>query len=43
MSLEDIDLLFGERALGTLPDNIHKEGEDIIPEASHVEAKGLSA
>lgn len=26
VSLEDIDLLFGERALGTLPDNLHKEG-----------------
>lgn len=24
MSLEDIDLLFGERALGTLPDDLHK-------------------
>jgi hypothetical protein len=22
--LEDIDLLFGERALGTLPDDLHK-------------------
>lgn len=22
--MEDIDLLFGERALGTLPDNLHK-------------------
>ena len=26
MTLEDIDLLFGERALGTLPDDLHKEG-----------------
>lgn len=26
MSLEDIDLLFGERALGTLPDDLHKDG-----------------
>jgi hypothetical protein len=25
VSLEDIDLLFGERALGTLPDDLHKE------------------
>lgn len=25
VSLEDIDLLFGERALGTLPDNLNKE------------------
>jgi hypothetical protein len=24
VSLEDIDLLFGERALGTLPDDLHK-------------------
>lgn len=27
MSLEDIDLLFGERALGTLPDNLDNKGE----------------
>jgi hypothetical protein len=26
VSLEDIDLLFGERALGTLPDDLTKEG-----------------
>ncbi|CAG8979141.1 hypothetical protein HYALB_00000274 [Hymenoscyphus albidus] len=26
VSLEDIDLLFGERALGTLPDDLHKDG-----------------
>jgi len=26
LSLEDIDLLFGERALGTLPDDLNKEG-----------------
>jgi len=26
VTLEDIDLLFGERALGTLPDDLHKEG-----------------
>lgn len=25
VSLEDIDLLFGERALGTLPEDLHKE------------------
>lgn len=25
VSLEDVDLLFGERALGTLPDDLHKE------------------
>jgi hypothetical protein len=30
--LEDIDLLFGERALGTLPDNLHKGPvEEIVP------------
>jgi hypothetical protein len=29
VSLEDIDLLFGERALGTLPDDLHKEGMDL--------------
>lgn len=27
VSLEDVDLLFGERALGTLPDNLNKEVE----------------
>jgi len=27
VSLEDIDLLFGERALGTLPENLNKEVE----------------
>ena len=27
-SLEDIDLLFGERALGTLPDNLEKHDAD---------------
>lgn len=27
ISLEDIDLLFGERALGTLPEDLHKGGE----------------
>jgi hypothetical protein len=25
VSLEDIDLLFGARALGTLPDDLHKD------------------
>ena len=43
MSLEDIDLLFGERALGTLPDDLHKDGmvlaEDSAPVASEVETK----
>jgi len=32
VSLEDIDLLFGERALGTLPNDLHKEG----PEATEM-------
>jgi hypothetical protein len=34
VSLEDIDLLFGERALGTLPDDLHKGGADmeVVPE-----------
>ena len=26
LSLEEVDLLFGERALGTLPDDLNKEG-----------------
>jgi hypothetical protein len=34
--LEDIDLLFGERALGTLPDDLHKDGV-IEPEILVVE------
>ena len=29
VSLEDIDLLFGERALGTLPDDLHKESQGV--------------
>jgi MFS family permease len=33
VSLEDIDLLFGERALGTLPDDLHKEGHVAVEEA----------
>jgi hypothetical protein len=35
VSLEDIDLLFGERALGTLPDDLHKGA--MMGEGSHVE------
>jgi hypothetical protein len=27
LSLEDIDLLFGDRALGALPENLEKEAE----------------
>jgi len=36
VTLEDIDLLFGERALGTLPDDLHKEG--MIGTTEHSEA-----
>ena len=37
VSLEDVDLLFGERALGTLPENLNK---DVLrPEQVHVEAR----
>jgi hypothetical protein len=38
MTLEDIDLLFGERALGTLPDDLHKG--TILAVAEHDEKKG---
>ncbi|KAH6692139.1 general substrate transporter [Leptodontidium sp. MPI-SDFR-AT-0119] len=37
VSLEDIDLLFGERALGTLPDDLHKSithGADTVEDIS---------
>jgi hypothetical protein len=38
VSLEDIDLLFGEgRALGTLPDDLHKESEIQTGQVGHVE------
>ena len=38
VSLEDIDLLFGERALGALPNDLHKEGGvEIQPEAHEAE------
>ncbi len=41
MSLEDIDLLFGERALGTLPNDLHKDPLPVEPSpvATDVEAK----
>jgi hypothetical protein len=29
LSLEDIDLLFGDRALGTLPDNLDDKEKEI--------------
>lgn len=35
MTLEDIDLLFGERALGTLPDDLHKD--TVLAVAEHDE------
>ncbi len=34
VSLEDIDLLFGERALGTLPDDIANKG--LVPVPQHI-------
>jgi len=34
VSLEDIDLLFGERALGTLPDDIANKG--LVPVSQHI-------
>lgn len=37
VSLENIDLLFGERALGTLPDDLHKEGMEMRSTAVEVE------
>jgi hypothetical protein len=38
VSLEDIDLLFGERALGALPNDLHKEGGvEMRPEALEAE------
>jgi len=42
VSLEDIDLLFGERALGTLPDDLHKNVDAPVeptPAVQEVEAK----
>lgn len=35
VSLEEIDLLFGERALGTLPADLHK-GEEMVGGPEHV-------
>jgi hypothetical protein len=37
VSLENIDLLFGERALGTLPDDLNKEAMDLRPTAVETE------
>jgi len=39
VTLEDIDLLFGERALGTLPDDLHKGA--MIGEGAHAEDAGI--
>lgn len=36
VSLEDIDLLFGDRALGTIPNEGHEKG-DHITQVRHVE------
>jgi hypothetical protein len=41
-SLEEIDLLFGERALGTLPDHIEaKDVDDAVRRASAVNEKSI--
>lgn len=39
VSLEEIDLLFGERALGTLPADLHK-GEEMVGGPEHVHRVG---
>lgn len=39
VSLEDIDLLFGERALGTLPEDLNKEGLEKSPHVVHEDVK----
>jgi hypothetical protein len=41
--LENIDLLFGERALGTLPDDLTKEAMDLHPTAFQTEGVGKDA
>jgi hypothetical protein len=43
VSLEDIDLLFGERALGTLPDDLHKAPIHGVNEISQVEPSPVAA
>jgi hypothetical protein len=40
VSLEDIDLLFGERALGTLPDDLHKDRLGLTYEETREEVTG---
>jgi hypothetical protein len=41
-SLEEIDLLFGERALGTLPDHIEaKDVDDAVRRGSAVNEKSI--
>ncbi|KAF2017954.1 general substrate transporter [Aaosphaeria arxii CBS 175.79] len=39
LSLEEIDLLFGERALGTLPDDLEKPGREEQVELQQVQAE----
>ncbi|TVY21189.1 MFS glucose transporter mfs1 [Lachnellula arida] len=42
VSLEDIDLLFGERALGALPDDLHKGGAvEALPEIVDAEVPDI--
>lgn len=42
MTLEDIDLLFGERALGALPDDLHKDGAvEALPEIVDAEVPDI--
>ena len=39
MSLEEIDLLFGERALGTLPADLDEKGAPEIVQQERVESE----
>ncbi|TVY25685.1 MFS glucose transporter [Lachnellula hyalina] len=42
VSLEDIDLLFGERALGALPADLHKEGAlEVLPKTVDAEVPDI--
>lgn len=41
MSLEDIDLLFGERALGTLPKELEEKDVEEAVRMESIEKKGL--
>ncbi len=42
VSLEDIDLLFGERALGTVPDDLHKAPNHGMNEINEVESSPVA-